>query len=392
MRSLLLLAVLTAPAAAAEFSPDHLFVARFGTGVLEYDKDGNHVQTFGVGGAGGVEFGPDGHLFVVYSGAVEEYDAEGNNVRSFTHGSLGFGFDVAFGPSGQLFLTDFNADQVLVFDRDGTFDRVFADNVTLDGAYGIAIGPDGHVWVASQNNSEIVEFDADGNVVKAFGGGFVGNPNEMTFGPDGMLYIACSTHKVFRVDPRDGSMLHQMDHNNASGITFAGDGNLRVTDNAGFVDVISFDTINGFQSLDRTTLAGSSTTAGVACGPHRFSAKLKGRFVDPLISHGVSENVTLSYTPGSGRLFIDFEEFSSFASFFVGQGPDNVDENGKWRRMLAIEMPAAPTVNGLTALTVSIQGKTKSGYFAPKKISGTLHRTQGTSTVQAKLTTKKKLK
>ncbi len=390
MRTVLVIAALAASATAAEFTPNHLFIARYGDGILEYDLEGNHVASHGPVGAASVEFGPDGHMFVTTGNGVTEIDAEGNTVRTFGHGSLGFAIDTDFGPGGQLFVADFNGDQVLVFDRDGTFDRLIGDATSLDGAAGIRIAPNGHLWVSSQNVQELVEFDPDGTVVRVIDDAFVGQASEMVFGPDGMLYLANGA-KILRIDPETGALTNSMDYANAAGITVGPDGHFRVTDDTGFVDVVSHDSIGGFQSLDRSALAGSSTTGGVACGPFRFSLKVKGRFVDPQLSHGVKENATLTYVPGGNAIFVDFGESSSFGLSFVGRGVDNLDQNGKWRWMLGVEMSVAPTVFGTTALSIGVKGKTVDGLFFAKSASGTLHRTQGTTSVEASLKSKKKL-
>jgi hypothetical protein len=129
-------------------------------------------------------------------------------------GGLGETFGLAFGPDGNLYVTALNQNWVLQFD--GTTGN-FLSTYVADGsgglinASGLTFGPDGNLYVSSchQNPSGI------GQVLKYQGpsvgpngeqpGQFLGvfantgdgsTPDELTFGPDGNLYVACPQFNI----------------------------------------------------------------------------------------------------------------------------------------------------------------------------------------------------
>lgn len=87
---------------------------------------------------------------------------------------------LAFGPDGLLYVTDTGNKRVLIFDRNGVYQRQINSGMSpskvapavafdqpgeLNEPIGIAVGADGSVYVADTNNRRIQKFDASGKAV-----------------------------------------------------------------------------------------------------------------------------------------------------------------------------------------------------------------------------------
>lgn len=151
-------------------------------------------------------------LFVVgyATRGVVRFDWETQTYHPFVtpgSGGLGEAFGLAFGPDGNLYVTALDQHQVLRFD--GT-DGHFIDTYVADGsgglvnASGLTFGPDGNLYVSSCHQSpagmgQVLKYQ--GPTVGGNGeqpGQFLGvfadtgdgsTPDELTFGPDGNLYV-----------------------------------------------------------------------------------------------------------------------------------------------------------------------------------------------------------
>jgi hypothetical protein len=122
-------------------------------------------------------------------------------------GSLADVYGVAFGADGNLYVTALTQNWVLRFDGAtsgflGTY--VAAGSGGLTQASGLVFGPDGNLYVCSYNGGEmgqVLEYQGlsvglNGEQPGQFLGvvcntGIDSRPSELTFGPDGNLYVAC---------------------------------------------------------------------------------------------------------------------------------------------------------------------------------------------------------
>jgi hypothetical protein len=122
-------------------------------------------------------------------------------------GGLTNPYAVAFGADGNLYVTDIAQSFVLKFDGTtggplGTY--VAAGSGGLTNASGLAFGPDGNLYVLSYNRGamgQVLEYQGlsvgpNGEQPGQFMGvvcntGTDSRPSELTFGPDGNLYVAC---------------------------------------------------------------------------------------------------------------------------------------------------------------------------------------------------------
>ncbi|MCA1724265.1 MAG: NHL repeat-containing protein, partial [Thermomicrobia bacterium] len=78
---------------------------------------------------------------------------------------------IAIGPNSLLYVTDTGNSRVLVFDKNGTFVRMFGSfgsgNGQMDNPVGIAARADGTIAVADTNNARVLLFSADGQYQSA---------------------------------------------------------------------------------------------------------------------------------------------------------------------------------------------------------------------------------
>jgi sugar lactone lactonase YvrE len=188
------------------FGPDgNVYVVSYGThSVLRYNgTTGAFMDTFASGGGlqlpFGLAFGPDGHLYVAgtqsrnilrYNGTTGAFTGEFVPPGS---GGLAEPIDVAFGPDGHLYVTS-NAvggkqdGQVLRYDgTTGAFINAFvpAGSGGLSAGRGLAFGPDGNLYVTDLFNDRILRYDgitgASTGVFVPMGSGGLSGPRFLIF-------------------------------------------------------------------------------------------------------------------------------------------------------------------------------------------------------------------
>jgi DNA-binding beta-propeller fold protein YncE len=166
--------------------------------IEQYTREGVFVRQFGGLGHGdgqlwressrgptGLAVGPDGYLYVAdtWNYRIQKFTLDGKFVakwgtfanlvagppggdRTGLYGPRG----IAFGPNGDVYVTDTGNGRVVVYGTDGTFRREFASKGQaagqLDEPVGIAVSADGsRVYVADSNNARIAVFDGQGKPV-----------------------------------------------------------------------------------------------------------------------------------------------------------------------------------------------------------------------------------
>lgn len=152
---------------------------------------------------------------------------------------------------GDLFVTGFNSHSVARFDwASQTYQPFVAPNSGgLGGARGITIGPDGNVYVTDRPASTVFRYDGatgaplpapgqTGAVFVAAGSGGLSWAMDVTFGPDGNLYVASwNTNQILKYQGPSGSspgafvgvFVSITNGNFPSMLTFGPDGNLYVS-------------------------------------------------------------------------------------------------------------------------------------------------------------------
>ncbi|OJT20881.1 hypothetical protein BO221_28700 [Archangium sp. Cb G35] len=155
---------------------------------------------------------------------------------------------------GDLLVTRNTDSSVLRYDgRTGAFAGVFIPPGSggLANPQGMTYGPDGNLYIASFESRNVLRYDGrTGAFLGVFvtpGSGGLGAPNDLIFGPDGHLYVSdgfFGTNSVLRYDGRTGAFLGVF----ASGgglsvpqhLAFGPDGNLFVESVLGN-DVLRYD-------------------------------------------------------------------------------------------------------------------------------------------------------
>src|SRR6267143_1127370 len=179
-------------------------------------------------------FGPGNEDVLRYNGTTGAF------VSTFVptgSGGLTFPLGGAFGPDGNLYVSDSDHETVLRYNGStGSFINAFVPAVG-DPA-GLAFGPDSNLYVASSSSpGEVSRFNGStGAAIGAsFGSGQLSNPEGLTFGPDGNLYVAGGdTKSVLRYDPTTGTFIDAFvpagsgGLTSARGVVFGPDGNLYV--------------------------------------------------------------------------------------------------------------------------------------------------------------------
>jgi streptogramin lyase len=231
----------------------------------------------------GIGFGPDGNLYVANTvNTVVRFDgttgtALGTFVRAGS-GGLNYATGLTFGPDGNLYVSSRNSSQVMRYrgttgaplPSAGNSGAVFAQGGGLDGPDDLTFGPDGRLYVSSQFNNEVIAFSATGVPAAApfvsAGSGGVSQPLGVRFGPDGYFYVTSyQNDEVLRYQglsgTSPGAFVDTFVPSGAAGrlseptgIDFGPDGKLYVT-SRGTSAVLRFDgTATGTDDVDSYTI------------------------------------------------------------------------------------------------------------------------------------------
>jgi streptogramin lyase len=133
----------------------------------------------------GLAFDSSGNLFVANrSDSVQEFSPTGSLLSSFALVSGATVSAIAFGPSGNLYVSDNGLNNVNVYSPTGTFLDTFA---TLDsGPRGLVFDSSGDLFVATGSDS-IIEYSSDGTVLRTITG-HLDNTVQLVLDNAGNLY------------------------------------------------------------------------------------------------------------------------------------------------------------------------------------------------------------
>ncbi len=217
---------------------DGSFVPVVGNSVSVFSPDGEYLKAVGFGltgqkGAGidepgDLKFDPiTGNLYVadVFNSEIDVYNPEsGEFVTSFGSFSGQGPGDLFFGPGGidfdgegNLHVTDFSADVVKVYGRDGELVKTYGglgnEPGQFDGPAGLAISEKtGNIYINDQFNNRIQVLDSEENFLYAFGteGTELGQFNEpigIDVDEEDNIYVADSQNSRVQVFDKEGNFL-----------------------------------------------------------------------------------------------------------------------------------------------------------------------------------------
>jgi len=144
-------------------------------------------------------------LFVTLSGQFFYEDQFGT-----TEGvaKLSYPYHVAIDNNGNMYVTDWEENQVKVLDPSGNLLRQFGSegygNKQFKGVKGIAVDDDNNIYVTDYYNNRVQKFDPYGNFLMKFNvsehpTGETNEPNGLDIGPDGKIYVCLGRKSVVEV-------------------------------------------------------------------------------------------------------------------------------------------------------------------------------------------------
>lgn len=183
----------------------NVYVADSGNArIVEYDGNGNVVTTLQpTNGAyylfiypTGVFLDGQGNLYVAdNSDTIYRFDTTMTLTGQFTgNGQLDFPANAAEDPNGNIFVANYNTDQVLKLQSSGALISSWGQQGSANGQFNgpndVKVDSKGNVYVADSLNDRVQTFDTNGNFLAQWGAAQgLSEPNAMTFDTSDNLYV-----------------------------------------------------------------------------------------------------------------------------------------------------------------------------------------------------------
>jgi streptogramin lyase len=338
--------------------PPNLFVTSQGTDSLNLynGRTGAYMTSWTGSPLYAAVIGPNGNLFATFdnNGVLEFNGTTGAPVGTTPFIPAGSGglveaFALAFGPDGNLYVSNNTSAAGYVLKFDGTT-GAFLETFTVlpvPGCIfgnGMTFGPNGDLYVSNLCGGTILEFNgATGSLVGTFvsqNSGGLSQPENLTFGPNGNLYVANNSGgDVLEYDGTTGAFVAQFTNFGGMsdslqapvGLQFGPDGNLYVVSyggDGGTDQVLRFNGISGtfmgvFASANLKDAVGLAFTAGL--GTNALLVGYPGGSSSVVLTSGgawtaTSNSPFLHISPGSasgtgsGIVAFTYDPFTSTGS------------------------------------------------------------------------------
>lgn len=161
-----------------------LFVCGFGDGTVK-------AGDFNLGGLQGphsVDWDKDGALYVCeFYGRRVQKMTSGGSLKPFITDMPGPATAYFNLEKTRLYVTDFNASSVVIYDLDGQ--AIGEIEGEFNRPHACAFDSEGYVYVADTHNHRLQKFDRAGNFVRTIGGGRLVQPVALSI-EDGFIYTA----------------------------------------------------------------------------------------------------------------------------------------------------------------------------------------------------------
>lgn len=178
------------------FGADGTFLRRFGSGGT---SDGQFKSAYPDGMS--VSAAADGSILVADAGndRIQVFSGDGTFIRKFGFGGAGADqidcpTGIALTPTGQVVITDNGNARLQCFSADGSFLRSIGRWGAVQDGFGwlagMDFGPDGHLYLLDSTDNSVQVFDRNGVFQRRISTGRDGNPQSLTVGPDGRIFIA----------------------------------------------------------------------------------------------------------------------------------------------------------------------------------------------------------
>jgi DNA-binding beta-propeller fold protein YncE len=176
--------------------------------INRYTVDGAGVPTFldtigaapaapgGFNGPFGVDYGPSGELYVTdwFNHRIQKFNPDGTfalqwGMYGFTNGALIFPRDIDVAPNGEIVVTDSENNRIDVFTSNGTFVRkIQASAPAFSRPHQTAVAPDGSYWIADTLNNRLVRTSSTGTLLGTAAG--LSGPEGVAVDAAGNVYVS----------------------------------------------------------------------------------------------------------------------------------------------------------------------------------------------------------
>ena len=198
------------------------------------------------GEVSGVALDHQGHIFVFNRGAhpIIEFTQAGEYVKTLAEGLVTSAHGLRIDDQDNLWITDVAAHTVLKLDKEGHVimvlgrkDKPGETDALFNQPTDVAFGPAGEIFVTDgYGNSRVVKFDKDGKFIKAWGSkgnapGEFNLPHTIVIDKQNLVYVGDRENQRIQIFDLDGKFINEWKHVGASwGLDLAKDGTLFMSD------------------------------------------------------------------------------------------------------------------------------------------------------------------
>lgn len=198
------------------------------------------------GEVSGVALDHQGHIFVFNRGAhpIIEFTQAGEYVRTLAEGLVTSAHGLRIDNQDNLWITDVAAHTVLKLDKEGHVimvlgrkDKPGETEALFNQPTDVAFGPEGEIFVTDgYGNSRVVKFDKYGKFIKAWGSkgtapGEFNLPHTIVIDKQNLVYVGDRENQRLQIFDLDGKFIKEWKHLGAPwGLDLAKDGTLFMSD------------------------------------------------------------------------------------------------------------------------------------------------------------------